>query len=480
MLRERNKLIVRLHRTLDILLTVLSFLGAYSLKKYIFWGKWGGLSTGPNYSAVLLMIVILWYVVFAWQKVYESYRQRSATHILKNVLSSVSMAMALLLCSLYLLEMKDVSRGMLSIFYFFNIFLLCASKITVYRVLNRYRAKGYNYRNVVIVGNRERAKDVIAAIQSNTTSGYRVVGCLNVSEHRECGKLPGGVQTIGNIKDLDQLLPEMIVDELIFAAPLTIIDGVDGHIALAEEMGITVRIIPDWQLYYLKYKPGIAKLNYENFLNIPTLSLCSVSPYRADLLIKSTIDYVLALVLMVVCAPFFVLISLSIKIVSKGPVFFTQERIGLNGRRFMVYKFRTMVNGAEKIREELEGLNESDGPVFKIERDPRIIPWLGTFLRKSSLDELPQLINVLRGEMSLVGPRPPLPGEVKKYAVWQRRRLSMKPGLTCLWQIFPRRNEVSFDGWMKLDMQYIDNWSLWLDWKIIAKTVQTVLIGGGR
>jgi len=158
----------------------------------------------------------------------------------------------------------------------------------------------------------------------------------------------------------------------------------------------------------------------------------------------------------------------------------SHERCCLNGRRFMVYKFRTMVADAEKRFNEVKALNEADGPVFKIKKDPRIIPYIGALLRKSSLDELPQLINVLKGEMSLVGPRPPIPAEVEKYDVWQRRRLSMKPGLTCLWQTKPGRNEERFEEWMNLDLSYIDNWSLGLDFKILLKTIPVILKGAGR
>ena len=152
----------------------------------------------------------------------------------------------------------------------------------------------------------------------------------------------------------------------------------------------------------------------------------------------------------------------------------------MNGRRFPVYKFRTMVSNADEMRKELEEMNEMDGPVFKIKDDPRIIPGVGHFLRKTSLDELPQLFNVLRGEMSLVGPRPPIPKEVDEYSVWHRRRLSMKPGMTCLWQIAPNRNDLTFEQWVKLDLKYIDKWSLFNDVKILIMTAKAVLMGAGR
>lgn len=156
------------------------------------------------------------------------------------------------------------------------------------------------------------------------------------------------------------------------------------------------------------------------------------------------------------------------------------EWSGVNDRKFMLLKFRTMVAAADKKRQELEGLNESDVPVFKIRNDPRIIPVIGHVLRTTCLDELPQLINIVRGEMSVVGPRPPIPSEVVQYKPWQRKRLSMKPGLTCIWQTSPNRNDISFNDWMKLDLEYIDNWSLWPDFKLLLKTVKVVLLGYGR
>ena len=198
------------------------------------------------------------------------------------------------------------------------------------------------------------------------------------------------------------------------------------------------------------------------------------------MLIKHLTDFMAGLVLILILLPVFIGIGIAIKIFSKGSVLYKQERLGQNGRHFMMYKFRTMDEDADERLKELEDMNEADGPAFKIKDDPRIIPYIGSFLRKSSLDELPQLFNVLRSEMSIVGPRPPIPKEVDEYSVWHRRRLSMKPGMTCLWQIAPRRNELSFEEWMKLDLKYIDNWSLFNDFKILVLTAKAVLAGAGR
>ena len=216
------------------------------------------------------------------------------------------------------------------------------------------------------------------------------------------------------------------------------------------------------------------------YVTFPTMAFRTIPPNQSDLLIKSVFDYLFAFAVLILLLPFLLIIAAAIKLSSRGPVLFTQERSGLNGRRFRVYKFRTMFADAEARREQVKDLNESDGPVFKIRKDPRIIPYIGTFLRKTGIDELPQLINVLKGEMSLVGPRPPIPAEVDDYDRWQMRRLSMKPGLTCLWQVSPNRNDLSFDQWMKKDLEYIDNWSLWLDFKIMLMTVRAMLKGEGR
>ncbi|MFH0727746.1 MAG: exopolysaccharide biosynthesis polyprenyl glycosylphosphotransferase [Pseudomonadota bacterium] len=281
-------------------------------------------------------------------------------------------------------------------------------------------------------------------------------------------------------KDLEAYLRSNVVDELIFAIPLKKIEKADRYLAMAETMGIKVRIIPDWEIHYLMYRPDIATIQFEDFLGVYNMTLQSTPRNEGALLIKNALDYVGAVLLILLSLPLLIAISLAIKIFSKGPVLYRQERLGMNGRRFMAYKFRTMVADADERLKELAEMNEADGPVFKIRNDPRVIPYIGTFLRKTSLDELPQLINVLKGEMSLVGPRPPIPKEVDEYSVWHMRRLSMKPGMTCLWQCAPKRNDLSFEDWMKLDLKYIDTWSLFNDLKILVLTIKAVLTGSGR
>lgn len=480
MLRERAKLIVQAHKILDIGLTATAFIAAYFIKLYLLPMPFRGLTTAPNYYIVLLMIIIIWYVTFDLFGLYKSYRKQTLGDILWNMIKAVSTGMFIMILCMYFIKITDVSRIMMGFFFMLNLGLLTLSKGVTYKILTHYRQKGFNFRNILIIGSKERARDVIDTIGGHLDSGLRVLGCLEV-EQGDIGKeIKNGIQVIGAIDYMEEILREHVVDELIFAMPLNKIENADHCIAIAEETGVPVRILPDWQIHKLMHNEGIASIHFEEFLGIPSMTLTTTSEKHGDLLIKSTFDYLFAGMAMFLLTPLFLLISCAIKLSSRGPVFYKQERCGLNGRKFIFYKFRTMVADAEARRHELDAFNEADGPVFKIKKDPRIIPFVGTLLRKIGLDELPQLINVLKGEMSLVGPRPPIPAEVEKQGMRQRRRLSMKPGLTCLWQITPNRNEVSFEEWMKMDLKYIDTWSLWLDFKIFLKTVWAVLTGAGR
>ncbi|MDX9786765.1 MAG: sugar transferase [Desulfobacterales bacterium] len=480
MLRGRGELTTRVQKTLDLVITALSFIAAYHIKNFFLPTSLRGLSSNPNYYIVLLLIIIVWYISFAWMGMYISYRESQFWQFFVRITKSVLLGVVILSISLYVFHIQGISRMLVGIFIFLNILLLTASKYIIYIGLKRLRARGINTRNVLIIGSRERAVDAVKSIENNRGSGYKVLGCFDLDEATIGKPVVNGHQVIGCMAGLEAYLKDNVVDELLFAMPLKLIENAAEYLSMAESMGVKVRIIPDWQLDKLMYRPGIANIRIEDFLGLHTLALQTTPPNEAKLFIKAVGDHVVALIMMVLCLPLFVLVGLAIKLVSKGPVFFRQERLGLNGRKFILYKFRTMVNDADALKQELTLMNEADGPAFKIKDDPRIIPWVGTFLRKTSLDELPQLINVIKGEMSLVGPRPPIPSEVTEYSIWQRRRLSMKPGLTCYWQIAPQRNDMRFDEWMRLDLQYIDTWSLFNDLRLLLLTVRVVLMGSGR
>jgi exopolysaccharide biosynthesis polyprenyl glycosylphosphotransferase len=278
-------------------------------------------------------------------------------------------------------------------------------------------------------------------------------------------------EVIGRIRDIPRILREYVIDRIIFVVPRMWLNRIEDAIHHCEREGISTAISVDL------FKPKLAQLRQADFAGIPLIIFQTSTAKEWQLFFKRTFDMVISLVALVLLFPLFLFSAIGIKISSRGPIFFRQERCGMNGRKFTLLKFRSMYVGADMRKRELERQSEMRGPVFKMKRDPRVSKF-GRFMRKFSIDELPQLFNVLSGDMSLVGPRPPLPAEVEMYETWQRRRLSMKPGLTCIWQV-SGRNKVDFEKWMEMDLQYIDNFSLWLDLKILVRTFFVVLTGYG-
>jgi exopolysaccharide biosynthesis polyprenyl glycosylphosphotransferase len=332
------------------------------------------------------------------------------------------------------------------------------------------RTRGYNYRTVLIVGTNDSALDMVESIDTHRWWGYRVLGFVANGPVEGPDPLP--YPLLGQIDDLPAVLERHVVDDVLFAVSRRDLDRLEDLFLSLQEQGIRTRFALDL------FPHTQARIALEDLDGVPLLTF-STTPYsQLQLMLKRALDVALSAMLMVLALPVVGLIALAIKVSSGGRVVFQQTRCGLNGRSFTLYKFRTMVEDAEEQRGALQHLNEMQGPVFKLRRDPRVT-WLGKFLRKFSLDELPQLWNVLRGDMSLVGPRPPIPEEVAQYKRWQRRRLAMKPGLTCLWQISGRNEIHDFDHWMQLDLEYIDSWSPLLDLKILLKTIPVVLLGRG-
>jgi len=275
------------------------------------------------------------------------------------------------------------------------------------------------------------------------------------------------------VERLVRLLHEHSANGVLLGAKHTYFGQVEKVIAACELEGVEVWLLADF------FKTQISQTTVDDFHGRPMLVFRSTPEASWQALVKQLIDSIGAVLLLIASSPVMLISVLLIKLTSRGPVFFRQQRAGLNGRPFTMLKFRSMVTDAEQHKHELELLNEMTGPVFKVTNDPRITP-IGRFLRKFSLDEFPQLFNVLRGEMSLVGPRPLPVDEVKRFDdLAHRRRLSVKPGITCLWQISGRNNVTDFKDWVRLDLEYIDNWSLWLDLKILMRTIPVVLLGSG-
>lgn len=369
-----------------------------------------------------------------------------------------------------LLQDDEFSRSWLVLFGLFAWLLLLAEKLVI-RLTARYvRENGLNYRTVLIVGANETALGIADSILHHRFWGFKILGfILNGNEPR--GPLPARLPVLGKIGDIPRIVEENPVDDVIFCVSRRDLDRLEDLFLVLQEQGIRTR----FAVHLFPHTRARAQL--EELDGMPLLTFSTTPTSHVKLLLKRLVDVTVSAVVLTLAAPLILAISVAIKLTSGGTVLFRQTRCGLNGRRFTLYKFRTMVENAEQRRQELLHLNEMDGPVFKLKRDPRVTA-VGRVLRKFSLDELPQLWNVLRGDMSLVGPRPPIPEEVARYERWQRRRLSMKPGITCLWQI-SGRNQVDFDRWMELDLEYIDSWSPLLDFKILWKTIPAVLSGRG-
>src|SRR5580704_14267807 len=372
------------------------------------------------------------------------------------LLKSCAICTLTVMAAMYFFKLAMLSRGVVLIFAMFSIVALFA-KDQLFQVHMRNRARrGKDLTEVILVGSEERNAEFAGLLEEHPEWSLRVTARLDPNDNL-----------------VDQL-PAMLhchpVGCVIFNVSQTAFSEIEKAILACELEGVEAWLVADF------VKTSIARASVDDFYGKPLLIFRTTPEISWQLVCKRLIDIAGALVGLLIIGPLVLLpVAIIIKLTSPGPILFGQKRSGLHGRLFTMYKFRSMVTNAEMLRAELAAYNEMAGPVFKMKDDPRVTPF-GHFLRRTSIDEFPQLWNVLVGNMSLVGPRPPIPSEVQHYDPWHRRRLSMKPGLTCIWQI-SGRNHIGFDQWMKLDLQYIDNWSLWLDLKILAQTVPIVLTG---
>ena len=372
-----------------------------------------------------------------------------------------------------LFNISIVSSEFLLAFWGILALVLCLSRIALRLALAWMRRKGRNSRNVVIIGTNSRALKFAEEIRNKPDLGYRLLGFIDEPWERLKYENLGGIPLIARLDTFPEFIRTFSVDEIVMTLPLrSYYHQASQIVEQCEEQGILVRMMGDI------FSPKQAKSTIDQVGGHSTLTLNTGAIGEEAVLIKRSIDLLIAVPSVILLLPFFAFIATLIKITSPGPVFFIQERVGLNKRLFRLLKFRTMVPEAESLQAELEHLNEVKGAAFKITNDPRITP-LGNLLRKTSIDELPQLINVINGDMSLVGPRPLPIRDLQEFNEdWQRRRWSVRPGLTCLWQV-SGRSSLSFTKWMELDLQYIDKWSIWLDLKILFKTIPAVIKGTG-
>lgn len=427
---------------------------------------------------LFLSIVTIWHVALVVSGFYDRrYRhdRRVADFLLLVV--AVSMATLIVAVAASIFRIEIVSTTFLGVFWIASFVLIAALRQLQHSIQRGAEFRGQTTMNVVIAGTNRRAMAYAEKLVAAAGQGYRLLGFVDCEWRDRPQSLPGtearGYAMVSDLEHFDRYLHEHVVDEVIICMPVkSLYDESSRITAQCEEQGIRVRYALD--LFSSPQRQARVDLFADDYL--VTVNSNALAGRRA--LLKYVLDFVLASVLLLLLAPLLLVIAGLVKRSSPGPILFRQDRLGLNKRRFQVYKFRTMVADAEARMAALEGLNEVAGPVFKIKHDPRVTP-IGRLLRRTSLDELPQLLNVIRGEMSLVGPRPLPIRDYEGFSQnWHRRRFSVRPGITCLWQV-QGRNAIPFDEWMKLDMRYIDSWSLWLDMKILCKTIPAVLRGSG-
>ena len=477
MIRLRHKLFIYALRVFDQVLLVGTLLIAFDVFG-CYQGTGSLLYLTRNYYDLrflfgIMLLGLCWLWVFNALVSYQTNRLRSLKSQLIDVLKAYSVAAFLLIIVATTFSFKRINNELILAFWVTTCTLATIGRIFLRWGLMWVRSSGYNFRHLLIVGFNDQARRMALKVDAASVLGYKIKGFLS-EDGAETGpvKPDSSPPVLGTVHQIKEILEKYSVDEIMICLPGSTHFGVIMEVlTLGQELGVVVRYFPDDASSKM-----LARCSLEQFEGHSVVTF-----FREQLLLqllgKRLMDIVGSAFLILLLSPILIAAALAVKLTSPGPMLFVQPRVGMNKRSFNLFKFRSMFVDAEKRRSELAHLNEMDGPVFKIKNDPRVTP-VGRFIRKWSIDELPQLFNVLTGHISLVGPRPPLLDEVNRYDWLFRKRLSIKPGITCLWQI-SGRNEITFKQWMELDQYYIDNWSLWLDIKILCKTVPAVLLRKG-
>ncbi|MFZ0732911.1 MAG: sugar transferase [Candidatus Sulfotelmatobacter sp.] len=464
----------------DLLLMMVSF-GVSALPLYHRVGRLSlaeffGMRVKLGNLILFVSFALIWHMLFRVFGLYGSKRMTSRRSEMWDIARATTLGAAVIAAFGLTFHIWMVNRAFLAIFWVLTTALVVLSR-TIIRVFLAYaRRHGKNLRNMLVIGTNSRALQLVDRIQQKPELGYRILGFADENWSGLDESKKQGLPIVCDLDTLPTYMRRNVVDEVVLALPIRSFHTYASQIAAAcEQQGIIVRFLPN--IFDLKE----ARHRSDEFDGDALISHETTITDFWGLFIKRAIDIVVSLTAIILISPVMLLAALLVRLTSPGPIFFVQKRLGLNKRIFNIYKFRTMVVDAEARLKDIEHLNEANGAVFKIKKDPRVT-FIGAILRKTSIDELPQLFNVLKGEMSLVGPRPL---QVRDYELfethcgdWQRKRFSVRPGITCLWQI-KGRSSTTFEKWMELDLQYIRTWSLWLDLEILAKTVPAVLRGSG-
>ena len=464
MLKEREPILEKLSIVFQVLLT----LGCFYVAIWIM-DKFHPIHFGYQYDIISFIIIPLWLIILDQTNLGQIGRFKMYSTLFVEYLTAIIIGNVLLFTAIVILDLDSISRTVLGIFVILNLIVLYSYKFILSAIMKFFRRKGLNTRLILIIADNESDYFIDRLIEAKDW-GYKIWAIMSDDPYIK-EKYCSQFSVLPYENELSTIIDDKGIDEVMYCKSNFDQNEIQKFIYTCTEVGIVFRM-QSRLLSCVKMQSTMSFLN-----QMPFLTFRNTPDNYLALKLKDIIDYIASLLIIIFLSPLMLVIAFLIKR-DGGPVFFLQERMGLHGRHFMCLKFRTMVVNAEKMQASLLGKNEQQGPVFKIKDDPRVTK-IGKFLRKTSLDELPQFFNVLKGNMAIVGPRPPIPSEVRQYERWQTRRLSMKPGITCIWQV-SGRNNIPFDQWMKLDMQYIDNWSLKLDFIILLKTVKVVFSGNGQ
>ncbi len=458
---------------LDIVLVNLAFFSSYVVRYVLEWPypvEQRFNAPFEPYIPYTALLAVLCLIAYRANGLYDRRHGMRWLDELFKIFNGTTTSIVLVMAVTFFIQPLVYSRGMLVLADFLIVLYLGLARLAERAVVSVLRRRGIGVSRVLIVGAGEVGRAVMRTILADPDLGYHAVGYLDddpAKSHGEIGRFKG----LGMLDDLDQVLSGTPVSEVIITLPWMYHRRIMQLVDLAEHRGVKVRVVPD------VFQQKMQHVDLDTLNGIPLIGVEQRTLSPGALAVKRVIELALIVIGLPLLVILFALTSILIKLDSPGPVLFRQRRVGKDGREFDIYKFRSMVSNAEQMKVELVDLNEASGPLFKIKNDPRVT-WVGRFLRRTSIDELPQVINIVRGEMSLIGPRPGTPEEVAQYEPWQRARIAVRPGMTGMWQV-SGRSTLPFEEMVLLDIYYIENWSLSLDIQIMLRTIPHILLGSG-
>ena len=467
MLRNQRQIENNISKFIDGLFFALSLWLAHGLRGFLnvdlfgaeseiasFWGE----PSGRPYIWISLLLLFTAPITLNTQGFYSQSYWTSRKQVFWLITKATMIVTLGIILGIFALKIQ-LTRSVIILFAIICIMLMLIKEEIWQFIQNKRMGRPDSQKRLILLGSESETREMLERIGDGKNKNYRVMMEFNINRDP--------------INELVQNLHKHSANVVLINAGHTKFDLIEKVINACELEGVEVWLAADF------FNTQIARTTVDDFQGVPLLVFQTTPAPSLQSLTKQMIDYIAAFTMILILSPLLLICALSVKLTSQGPIMFRQKRSGINGRPFTMFKFRSMNTNAEQRKHELEAMNEMSGPVFKVSSDPRITP-IGKILRKYSLDELPQLINVLQGSMSLVGPRPLPEDETKRFEdLSHRRRLSVKPGLTCLWQISGRNEIKEFSDWVRLDLEYIDNWSLWLDIKILIRTIPVVFKGSG-